>query len=269
IDLTRLIAQEQGITVDEQGFEAEMLQQKSRSRAATAIDTEDWVNVNEATSTSFVGYDILETNTSLVKYRKVKAKGKEQFQIVLETTPFYAESGGQIGDTGTLQFGAETINVIDTKKENDLIIHVTDRLPSQLDGNVFAKVDGNRRLRITYNHSATHLMHAALRQVLGTLVAHKGSLVSQDLLRFDFSHFSKMTDEQIREVEQIVNNKIGVNVPVIVKVMPSEEALQLGAMALFGEKYGDTVRVVTMDPNFSVELCGGTHVGHTGMIGTF
>ncbi len=269
IDLTRLIAQEQGITVDEQGFEAEMLQQKNRSRAATAIDTEDWVNVNEATSTSFVGYDILETNTSLVKYRKVKAKGKEQFQIVLETTPFYAESGGQIGDTGTLQFGAETINVIDTKKENDLIIHVTDRLPSQLDGNVFAKVDGNRRLRITYNHSATHLMHAALRQVLGTHVAQKGSLVSQDLLRFDFSHFSKMTDEQIREVEQIVNNKIRENVPVIIKEMPREEALQLGAMALFGEKYGDTVRVVTMDPNFSVELCGGTHVGHTGMIGTF
>ncbi len=269
VDLTRLIAQEQSISVDEAGFEAEMQQQKNRSRAATTVDTEDWIIVHDVPETSFEGYHDFLIETRVVKYRKVKAKGKEQYQIVLEATPFYAESGGQVGDTGTLLFGAEEIIVTDTKKENDLIIHFTGRLPDNIDGVVTAKVNVEKRFETTYNHSATHLMHAALRHVLGTHVAQKGSLVSPELLRFDFSHFSKMTDEEIREVEQIVNEKIRANIPVVIREMPKEEAMKLGAMALFGEKYGDVVRVVTIDPEFSVELCGGTHVGHTGMIGVF
>ena len=269
IDLTRLIAAENKLSIDEVGFEAEMKQQKDRSRAATAVDTEDWIDVNKADKTSFVGYNDLLIETQVVKYRKVKSKTKEQFQLVLEATPFYAESGGQVGDKGVLQFGEEKIAVTDTKKENDLIIHFTDKLPSDISLPVTAAVNWEDRLNITYNHSATHLMHAALRQVLGNHVAQKGSLVSADVLRFDFSHFSKMTDEEIRKVEILVNEKIRANIPVVIKELPKEEALKLGAMALFGEKYGDTVRVVIMDPSYSIELCGGTHVGHTGTIGLF
>lgn len=269
IDLTRLIAAESKLTVDEKGFEAEMKQQKERSRAATAIDTEDWVEVNKIDKTSFIGYHDLEIETKIARYRKVKAKGKEQYQIVLETTPFYAESGGQTGDTGVLIAGSETIAVIDTKKENDLFIHFTDKLPDDVTAVITASVDWEKRLTTTYNHTATHLLHAALRKVLGTHVAQKGSLVSPDILRFDFSHFAKMTDEEIRQVEWEVNEKIRANIPVIIKEMPKEEALKLGAMALFGEKYGNSVRVVIIDPNYSIELCGGTHVGHTGMIGLF
>lgn len=269
IDLTRLIASENKKAVDEPGFESEMKQQKERSRAATAVDTEDWREVNKAERTNFVGYTDLVTETQVVKYRKVKAKGKEQYQLVLETTPFYAESGGQVGDKGTLRFGAEVINVSDTRKENDLVIHFTDKLPADIALPVTASVDAALRLTITYNHTATHLLHAALRQVLGTHVAQKGSLVAADTLRFDFSHFSKMTDAEIKQVESIVNEKIRQNIPVIVKELPKEEALQLGAMALFGEKYGDRVRVVIVDPSYSVELCGGTHVASTGMIGLF
>jgi alanyl-tRNA synthetase len=269
IDLTRLIASENNLSVDETAFEAEMKQQKDRSRAATAIDTEDWVIVNEVAKTSFIGYEDLLVETRVARYRKVKAKGKEQFQIVLETTPFYAESGGQVGDKGKLKIENEEIIITDTKKENDLIIHFTDRIVDDMSGTVTAKVDWEQRIATTYNHTATHLMHAALRQVLGTHVAQKGSLVNPEVLRFDFSHFSKMSEEEIRKVEQIVNEKIRENIPVVIRELPKEEAMKSGAMALFGEKYGDTVRVVTIDPNYSVELCGGTHVGHTGMIGVF
>ncbi|MGZ8540952.1 MAG: alanine--tRNA ligase, partial [Chitinophagaceae bacterium] len=269
VDLTRLIASENNLSIDEVGFEAEMKKQKDRSRAATAIDTEDWIDVNKAEKTSFVGYNDLVVETQIVKYRKVKSKTKEQFQLVLETTPFYAESGGQVGDTGFLQFGDEKIAVTDTKKENDLIIQFTDKLPKDILVPVVAVVNWETRLNITYNHTATHLMHAALRQVLGKHVSQKGSLVSADVLRFDFSHFSKTTDDEIRQVEILVNEKIRANIPVVIKELPKEEALKLGAMALFGEKYGDTVRVVITDPAYSIELCGGTHVGHTGMIGLF
>jgi alanyl-tRNA synthetase len=269
LDLTGLMAQEVGAVVDEEGFNAEMKQQKDRSRAATAIDTEDWVTVNDINRSEFVGYNDLLIDTKLARYRKVKAKGKEQYQLVLETTPFYAESGGQVGDKGVLIFGEEEIEVTDTKKENNLIIHFTDKLPQQPEQHVVAKVDWERRILTSYNHTATHLMHAALRQVLGTHVSQKGSLVSENVLRFDFSHFAKMTDEEIRKVEEIVNDKIRENIPVVIKEMTKDEAIAMGAMALFGEKYGDTVRTVIIDPNYSIELCGGTHVGHTGMIGVF
>jgi len=269
IDLTELLAKEVGWEVDMNTFLQHLQQQKDRSRAATAIDTEDWVTVNEIDRSTFVGYNDLLVDTKLARYRKVKAKGKEQYQLVLETTPFYAESGGQVGDTGVLVFGDEEIIVTDTKKENDLIIHFTDNIPSQPEQTVTAKVDWEKRILTCYNHTATHLMHAALRQVLGTHVAQKGSLVNNQALRFDFSHFAKMTDEEIRKVEQLVNEKIRENIPVIIKEMPKEEAVAMGAMALFGEKYGDTVRTVIIDPDYSIELCGGTHVGHTGMIGVF
>jgi alanyl-tRNA synthetase len=269
IDLTRLIGSENGLEVDEAAFEAEMLQQKSRSRAATTINTEDWVVVHEVEKNTFVGYEDLHVETKIARYRKVKAKGKEQYQIVLETTPFYAESGGQVGDVGKLVVNEEELVITDTKKENDLIIHFADSLVADMSLPVTAIVNWEKRIETTYNHTATHLMHAALRQVLGAHVAQKGSLVNADVLRFDFSHFSKMTDEEIRKVEEIVNEKIRQNIPVVIRELPKEVAMKLGAMALFGEKYGDTVRVVTIDPNYSIELCGGTHVGHTGMIGVF
>jgi alanyl-tRNA synthetase len=269
IDLTRLIAAERSLKVDEQGFMTQMQQQKDRSRAATSIDTEDWVTVHEAEKARFVGYDDLLVETRVTRYRKVKAKGKEQYQLLLETTPFYAESGGQVGDTGVLDFGGEKISVIDTKKENDLIIHFTQSLPADISLPVTASVDWESRLKTTYNHTATHLLHAALRQVLGTHVQQKGSLVSADILRFDFSHFQKVSEEEIRQIEILVNEKIRENLPVVIREMPKEEALNLGAMALFGEKYGDSVRVVIIDPEYSIELCGGTHVANTGMIGLF
>src|SRR6185312_14581918 len=201
--------------------------------------------------------------------RKTKTKGKELFQIVLDTTPFYAESGGQVGDTGELVFDEEIIPVINTKKENELILHFTEKIPANIESNVTAKVDLEKRRKTAVHHSATHLMHTALRKVLGTHVQQKGSLVNEEYLRFDFSHFSKMTKEEIEKVESIVNEKIRENIPVIIKQMPKEEALKTGAMALFGEKYGDIVRVVIMDPSYSIELCGGTHVGNTGELGFF
>ena len=268
-DLTCLIASENNLTVDEAGFEIEMQQQKTRSRAATTIDTEDWVVLDAHSITEFVGYDSLEVKTKVVKYRKVKSKGKESYQVVLAATPFYAESGGQVGDTGFLHFEEEEVEVIDTKKENNLYIQFTDKLPAHIDGEVRARVNPVRRQSIETHHSATHLLHAALRKVLGKHVAQKGSLVNDEYLRFDFSHFAKVTDEEIAQVEAIVNEKIRENVEVVIKQMPKEEALKLGAMALFGEKYGDRVRVVTMDQDYSVELCGGTHVGYTGEIGFF
>ena len=268
IDLTRLIGSEQGLEVDEPAFEAEMKQQKDRSRAATALDTDDWVVLQEGPN-RFIGYDSLEAQATVMKYRRVKSKGKECFQLVLDVTPFYAESGGQVGDTGELIFPTESIQITDTKKENDLIIHFAEVLPADPSAPVLAKVDVVKRIHTEVHHSATHLLHAALRTVLGTHVAQKGSLVNEEHLRFDFSHFSKVTDAEVRQIEALVNEKIRENVEVVIREMSKEEAIDLGAMALFGEKYGDRVRVVIMDPEYSIELCGGTHVGSTGQLGLF
>ena len=267
LDLTVLMGKEQGWSVDQAGFEAAMQQQKNRSRAATAIDTADWIVLRENGSNQFVGYDSTEAGALVTKYRKATIKGREVYQVVLDITPFYAESGGQTGDTGELIFEEESIQVIDTKKENDLIIHFTEVLPADITGTVLAKVDDIKRQETAVHHSATHLLHAALRTVLGKHVAQKGSLVNEEHLRFDFSHFAKMTDEEIAAVENMVNEKIRANIPVVIKELPKDEAMNLGAMALFGEKYGDVVRVVIMDKDYSVELCGGTHVGYTGEIG--
>lgn len=268
IDLTRLIASENKLSVNEEEFNSEMQKQKDRSRAATATDTEDWIVLSEGTN-EFKGYDELETEGKVLRYRKIKTKGKELYQVVLDKTSFYAESGGQVGDTGELIINGHSIPVIDTKKENDLIIHVTERIPTDISGSIKAKVDKQKRKSTAIHHSATHLLHGALRKVLGTHVAQKGSLVNADYLRFDFSHFSKMSNEEMGQVEQLVNEKIRENIPVVIRFMPKEEALKTGAMALFGEKYGDVVRVVTIDPQYSVELCGGTHVGATGELGYF
>jgi alanyl-tRNA synthetase len=269
IDLTRLIARENGFDVDEAGFEEEMLRQKSRSRAATAIDSDDWIVLEDTNATSFVGYNQTEINTSIVKYRKVKEKGKQSFQVVLKETPFYAESGGQTGDKGWIVIGEKSYLVVDTKKENNLSLHIMPDFPSEPELNVVAKINTALRKATTLHHSATHLLHAALRMVLGNHVAQKGSMVNDETLRFDFSHFAKLSDEETAAVETIVNQKIRENIPVIIREMPKDEALQLGAMALFGEKYGDLVRVVVMDKQFSTELCGGTHVASTGELGYF
>lgn len=270
LDLTKLVAADARVTIDEEGFNKEMQLQKSRSRAATAIDTEDWVVLDDFALNEFIGYDSAEIKTKVVKYRKVKTKGKESFQIVLEATPFYAESGGQVGDTGEMIFGdTEKIFVTNTKKENNLIVHFTEKLPVEISGEVIAKIDNNKRKKTTIHHSATHLLHAALRKVLGTHVTQKGSLVNDEHLRFDFSHFTKVSDDELKKIELLVNEKIRENIPVIIKEMNKEEALKTGAMALFGEKYGDVVRVVIIDPAYSVELCGGTHVGATGELGFF
>ena len=269
IDLTKLIAAENNLAVDEEGYEAARKEQQERGRTATALETEDWINVNTVAKTTFVGYDSLEAKTKIVKYRKVSGKGKELYQIVLENTPFYAESGGQVGDSGELKMDSGELKVIDTKKENDLIIHFTESILPEMYGEVIALVDADRRKEITVHHSVTHLMQAALRQVLGNHVAQKGSLNNEEYLRFDFSHFAKVTDAEIAGVEKLVNEKIRQNIPVVIKEMKKDDAVALGAMALFGEKYGDSVRVVIMDEKYSIELCGGTHVGHTGELGLF
>lgn len=269
LDLTMLVATEKGLLVDEKGFQTAMQQQKDRSRSAAVLETEDWITVNNIASSRFVGYKLLETKAKIVKYRKVSNKGKQLYQLVLDQTPFYAESGGQVGDTGYLQINNNEVKIIDTKKENDLIIHFAEKMPAEVNGDIVAKVDAARRKDITLHHSVTHLMHAALRTVLGTHVAQKGSLVNEEHLRFDFSHFAKVTDEEITAIEQLVNEKIRQNIPVVIKEMNKDEAMALGAMALFGEKYGQMVRVVIMDENYSIELCGGTHVGQTGELGFF
>lgn len=269
IDLTLLMAKEKDFDVDMEGFQKSLSEQKNRSRAASTVDTEDWIIISNESNTKFVGYHDLLVHTKVLRYRKVKSKTKEQYQLVLETTPFYAESGGQIGDRGMLVFGDEQIVVTDTKKENNLVIHYTDSLPVDISHEVTAAVDLEHRLNTAYNHTATHLLHAALRQVLGKHVVQKGSLVAPGMLRFDFSHFAKVSDDELKTIESLVNEKIRQNVPVVTREMPKEEALKLGAMALFGEKYGDVVRTVTIDPEYSVELCGGTHITHTGMIGVF
>ena len=268
IDLTRLIAAENNLSVDEEGYDAEMQQQKSRSRAAGTINAEDWIVLKEGAN-KFVGYDSLEAHASVLKYRKVKAKGKDVYQVVLDKTPFYAESGGQVGDRGVLTIDHSPFTIIDTKKDNDLIIHFIESIPADLSGEVIAKVDIVKRKSTELHHSATHLLHAALRKVLGTHVAQKGSLVNEEHLRFDFSHFAKLTQEEIAQTEALVNQKIRENIPVVIKEMSKDEAMKLGAMALFGEKYGEVVRVVIIDPAYSVELCGGTHVGATGDLGLF
>lgn len=269
IDLTRLIANERGLVINEAEFDAEMQKQKLRSRSASVIDIEDWITVNENGSSKFVGYDSFETESKVLKYRKTTSQGKEAYQIVLDTTPFYAESGGQVGDKGSLFFDGEEIEVTDTKKDNDLIIHFTQKLPKSISGKVVAKINTAKRIPTQVHHSATHLMHAALRSVLGKHVAQKGSLVNDEYLRFDFSHFAKVTDKELAKVEALVNEKIRENIPVVIKEMKKDEAIATGAMALFGEKYGDVVRVVIIDPNYSIELCGGTHVGSTGELGIF
>jgi len=270
IDLTELMAREKGLSVDMNGFEAELQKQKQRSRAATAIDTEDWVIVSEGDEVEFVGYDDLEIHCQILKYRKVTAKGKEQFQLVLDRTPFYAESGGQVGDAGLLIGEGEEVMIIDTKKENGLIIHFCDVLPQNLTVRFLAKVDSFKRILTENNHSATHLLHAALKMVLGQHVNQKGSLVNENVLRFDFSHFSKVTDEEIKRIEGIVNEKIRENIKLKEeRNVPYQQALNSGVTALFGEKYGDFVRVITFDDHYSKELCGGTHVPATGQIGYF
>ena len=277
LDLTSLIARSYELSIDEKEFEKALEEQKNRSRAATQVDTDDWIYIEENKSlserqekeTEFVGYNELECESSILRYRKVKAKNKELFQLVLNKTPFYAESGGQVGDQGVLENVNESIVVIDTLKENGVHIHSCEKLPTKLSAVFNAKVNKDKRVSTSNNHSATHLLHAALRQVLGTHVEQKGSLVNDAYLRFDFSHFSKVSDEEIKRIEKIVNAKIRENIASQIEVMGIEDAKKTGAMALFGEKYGDVVRVVTFDKNYSIELCGGCHVPATGQIGLF
>jgi alanyl-tRNA synthetase len=269
IDLTQLMAREQGLDVDMPGFLEYLQQQKERSRAASAVEASDWVELLEDDEQEFIGYDFLEAQVKIVRYREVSTKGKKQIQLVFNVTPFYAESGGQVGDTGSLEWGSERIQILDTRKEHGVIVHFADRLPSDLSATYLAKVDAHRREATMRNHSATHLLHAALRDVLGTHVEQKGSLVNDQYLRFDFSHFSKVSDEELEQIERMVNARIRMNNERRVQEMAIEEARKLGAMALFGEKYGDLVRVVSFDPTYSIELCGGTHVNATGNIGLF
>ncbi|MBR5912183.1 MAG: alanine--tRNA ligase [Bacteroidales bacterium] len=271
IDLTQLMAAEKGINVDMDGFKANLEEQKNRSRKAAEKANGDWVVVNESEQpTEFVGYTERTCESHILRFREVVAKKQKHFEIVLDRTPFYAEMGGEVGDTGTLTSENETIHIINTVKENNLVIHITEQLPQNPEATFTAAIDSERRQRIANNHSATHLMHSALKQVLGSHVEQKGSLVDDQRLRFDFSHFAKMTDEEIRQVEKIVNQKIRENIPnVTYAELPIEEAKAMGATALFGEKYGDTVRVVVFDKDYSMELCGGCHTSATGNIGIF
>ena len=271
IDLTQLMASEKGINVDMDGFKANLEEQKNRSRKAAEKANGDWVVVNESEEpTEFVGYTDMQCESHILRFREVVAKKQKHFEIVLDKTPFYAEMGGEVGDTGTLTSENETLRIINTVKENNLVIHITEQLPQNPEVTFTAAIDVQRRQRIANNHSATHLMHAALRQVLGSHVEQKGSLVDDQRLRFDFSHFAKMTNEEIRQVEKIVNQKIRENIPnVTYAEIPIDEAKAMGATALFGEKYGDKVRVVVFDKDYSMELCGGCHTSATGNIGMF
>lgn len=269
VDLTNLMAEEKGLSVDMESFSLKLEEQKNRSRKAAEKTSGDWVVLFDM-EPSFVGYDTTQAVSKILRFREVTAKNKKHYEIVLDKTPFYAEMGGQVGDKGILSSEEEIINVVNTVKENDLIIHITDKLPQNPELPFTASVDVERRRKIEANHSATHLMHAALRVVLGPHVEQKGSLVDDERLRFDFSHFAKMTDEEIKKVESLVNMKIRENIKNVTTVdVPLEEAKNMGAMALFGEKYGDKVRVVSFDPSYSCELCGGTHVPATGCIGAF
>ncbi len=270
LDLTELILRENGLEADTAEFDKEMAAQKDRARNATAIEAGDWVVLDEkAVKEDFIGYDEVEADVHIVRYRTVKAKNKEQIQIVFDRTPFYGESGGQVGDSGIIRDASgKEVRIIDTIKENNLITHIASELPAVLDQPVHVKIDAYRRQLIANNHSATHLMQEALREVLGSHVEQKGSLVTPEALRFDFSHFQKVTDEELAKVEHLVNLKIRANMPLEEeRAMPIEEARKLGAMSLFGEKYGDKVRVVKFGS--SIEFCGGTHVKATGNIGFF
>ncbi|MDX1445859.1 alanine--tRNA ligase [Lishizhenia sp.] len=267
-DLTLLIAKENKLTVDEKGFEACLNEQKERSRAATSVETEDWISVAGGDDVDFIGYDNLEADVKITKYRKVTQKKKSFYQLVFNQTPFYAEGGGQVGDKGYIENGDGKVAIFDTKKENNLIVHLSTELPKDVEATFKAVVNETKRNLSASNHSATHLLHHALREVLGDHVEQKGSLVNDKYLRFDFSHFSKVTDEEIEKIEAMVTQQIRANIALDEKrAVAMEEAQNMGAMALFGEKYGDKVRVIKFGD--SVELCGGTHVGNTGEIGLF
>ena len=272
IDLTELMAREKRWSVDMDEYNKALLRQKERSRAATAIDTGDWILVKPELEVEFVGYDDFECQTEIIKYRKVIAKGVEQYQIVLSKTPFYAESGGQVGDTGRLEDRSRmfTVEITDTKRENGVIVHYADSMPEDVEGSFWAVIDEDKRLLSQDNHTATHLLHAALKKVLGPHVNQKGSLVNPDYLRFDFSHFAKISDEDLARIEHMVNQKVRENIPLKEqRYVPYDQAISSGVTALFGEKYGDLVRIITFDDHYSKELCGGTHAQATGQIGYF
>lgn len=266
LDLTELILKENGMTLDRAEFDSEMLAQKTRARNAAAVDATDWVTVNEGEQ-QFVGYDHTEVKTRILRYRKIKQKGKEYYQIVLEQTPFYAEMGGQVGDRGTLTDSEGNVTAIyDTKRENGMGVHLATALPANVADTFTAAIDKEARTATSCNHTATHLLHAALRKVLGEHVEQKGSFVSPEVLRFDFSHFQKLTPEEIRQVEHLANREVRKAIARDERRnVPIAEAREMGAMALFGEKYGDEVRVIKYGD--SVELCGGTHIDNTGQIG--
>ncbi len=272
VDLTRLIATEHGAEVDMEGFSEALHAQRSRSKKDAIKKVGDWKLIaGDAGEVNYIGYDQTQVEeTTIIKYRSIKQKGKNIYQLVLKTTPFYAEGGGQIGDTGHLMVGDQKIRVLDTQRENDLIVHRVDQLPAKPELSVQAVVDVTRRQNIERNHSATHLLHAALREILGNHVQQKGSLVSESHLRFDFSHFEKISEADLKQIEQLVNEKIRANIERgEERSIPIDKAKEMGAMMLFGEKYGDEVRVITFDPGYSIELCGGCHVDRTGTIGPF
>ncbi|WP_417601261.1 alanine--tRNA ligase [Owenweeksia hongkongensis] len=267
-DLTGLILGEQGYSYNQKGYDTEMTSQKERARSAGKLDTGDWVTLKDDEKEEFIGYDYTSAQVSITRYRKVVAKKKELYQLVFSLTPFYPEGGGQVGDKGLLRNDSESIEIIDTKKEHGVIIHITEKLPENLEAKFQAEVNTDLRTDASYNHSATHLLHQALREVLGTHVEQKGSLVAPNHLRFDFSHFSKVTDEEIEQIENLVNNRVQKNFSLEeFRNIPINKAQEMGAMMLFGEKYGDTVRAIKFGE--SIELCGGIHVGATGEIGLF
>lgn len=267
LDLTKLILRENEMTVDDRGFDAEMEQQKQRARNAAVVETDDWVTLKEG-ETTFFGYDFTECETEILRYRKVKQKNNEFYQIVLSQTPFYAEMGGQVGDSGWLVNGDDKIEITDTKRENNLAVHLAKKLPKDVTATFIARINTKNRTATECNHTATHLLHEALREILGSHVEQKGSYVSPNILRFDFSHFQKVTDEEIRKIERYVTAKIREDITrVESRHIPISEAKAMGAMALFGEKYGDDVRVIRFGD--SIELCGGTHISSTGRIGSF
>lgn len=267
LDLTELILRENNMSVDEEGFKAEMQKQKDRARNAAAVETGDWIIIREG-EPEFIGYDYTQCEAEILRYRQIKQKNNEFYQIVLDRTPFYSEMGGQVGDTGWLIDDDETIEIIDTKRENNLAEHITKKLPKDVTAHFVARINTERRTAVECNHTATHLLHEGLREILGTHVEQKGSFVSPSVLRFDFSHFQKLTDEEIRKVERFVTSKIRENIALKeARNIPISEAHSMGAMALFGEKYADEVRVIRFGD--SVELCGGTHISSTGRIGSF
>jgi alanyl-tRNA synthetase len=268
VDLTSLIARENDLSIDEEAFQAELQTQKDRSRAATAIETDDWVQLQADQDEKFVGYDNLTAELQIIKYRKVSQKQKTFYQLVFNQTPFYPEGGGQVGDTGYIESNGEKTSIFDTKKENNLIVHLAEKLPTDPKASFVGNVDKTKRALSACNHSATHLLHHALRRVLGTHVEQKGSLVNAKNLRFDFSHFSKVTIEELKQIEELVNANIRESILLNEhRNIPIEEAKAMGAMALFGEKYGDSVRAIQFGE--SIELCGGTHVSTTSAIGLF